>query len=145
MHLPRVAPCPRLATRARASEPPQLTLQNWSSGQRAHAQQTQWFQSRCFRDAREAAAAGRGAKGRLAKGAAPGCERLDATVQLRLELGCVRSCRLRVDSSAEALQQCMLACGRVLRAALSIPRHVAQNAWRSSSGSRDAQQQQPAQ
>ena len=25
VHLPRVAPCPRLATRARASEPPQLT------------------------------------------------------------------------------------------------------------------------
>ena len=86
---------------------------------RAHAQQTQWLHSRCFRDAREAMSARRGYKGRLAKGAAPGCERLDASAQLRLELNCVKSCRLRVDSSVESLQQCAATCGRALRSALS--------------------------
>ena len=57
---------------------------------RAHAQQTSWLYNRCFRDAREAASAARGSKGRLAKGAAPGCERMDASSQLRLELGDTR-------------------------------------------------------
>ena len=86
---------------------------------RAHAQQTLWLHNRCFRDSREALAASKGAKGRLAKGAAPGCERLDASAQLRLELTCVRSCKLHADSGAEALQQCAATCGRALRSALS--------------------------
>ena len=86
---------------------------------RAHAQQTLWLHNRCFRDAREALSASRGGKGRLAKGAAPGCERMDASAQLRLELQCVKGCKLSVDSSAEALQQCAATCGRVLRSALS--------------------------
>ena len=86
---------------------------------RAHSQQTQWLHTRCFRDAREAASARRGNRGRLAKGAAPGCERLDASSQLRLELTCVRGCRLRPDSSAEALQKCAMTCGRTLRSALA--------------------------
>jgi type II secretory pathway pseudopilin PulG len=87
--------------------------------QRAHAQQTLWLHNRCFRDAHEAAAAARGGKGRLAKGAAPNCERLDASSQLRLELECVRGCKLRPDSGVQALMQCAASCGRALRASLA--------------------------
>ena len=86
---------------------------------RAHGQQTVWLHNRCFRDSREAASAARGGRGRLAKSAAPGCERMDASSQLRLELTCVRGCRLQPDSAVDALQQCATTCGRALRAALA--------------------------
>lgn len=85
--------------------------------QRAHAQQTLWLHNRCYRDANEARSARNGARALLAKGASPGCEKMDATSQLRIELRCVRSCKLRVDSPMVALQQCAATCGRALRTA----------------------------
>lgn len=85
--------------------------------ERAHTQQSAWLHSRCFRDPHEAASARLGGKGRFAKGAVSGCERLDANTQLRMELVCLRTCKLRVDSPISALQLCASTCGRALRAA----------------------------
>ncbi|KAL1500560.1 hypothetical protein AB1Y20_013215 [Prymnesium parvum] len=85
---------------------------------RAHAQQTAWLHNRCYRDGREAAAAKRGAKYRMAKGAAAGCDRFTAEEQLRLELNCMHFCGLSPSSPMEELLRCATVCSKSLRTAL---------------------------
>ena len=85
--------------------------------QRALAQQTAWLHSRCYRDEREAVRARAGEKYRLSKGAVSGCERMDANMQLALELRCLKQCKLRVDAPLWQLQACASTCSRQLRQA----------------------------